>query len=201
MHVALLFSGGKDSSLAAYLLDQMGFDVQLVCASFGVNDNWKYAEESAEALGYSFEVITLKHSILDEAADIVIQDGYPRYAIDYIHKQALEATAGLGYKVISDGTRRDDKSPRLSLQDYRALEDGYKVEYLPVLRGFGHKTINRMAAELFEINEDESSKINKGDYEGELRTHLERMGLDINKIFPAHIQSRVISQRTKICQR
>jgi len=201
MHVALLFSGGKDSSLAAYLLGKLGFDIKLVCATFGVNDNWKHAQKSAEALGYDFEAINIEHRILDEAADIVIRDGYPRHAIDLLHKHALEAAAERGYKVLSDGTRRDDKSPRLSMQDYRALEDGYKVEYLPVLWGFGHKTINRMATELFEITEGESSKINKGDYEGELRTYLEKMGLDINKIFPAHTQSRVISQRTKICQK
>ncbi|MFV2040448.1 MAG: hypothetical protein ACC644_00460 [Candidatus Hydrothermarchaeales archaeon] len=201
MKVALLYSGGKDSSLAAYLLDQMGFEVKLVCATFGVTRGWKYAEESAEALGFNFTVINLEPRILDEAAKIVEKDGYPRHAFSHIHRQALAAAAELGYTVLSDGTRRDDKSPRLSMQDYRALEDGFGVEYLPVLWGFGHKTINRMAAELFEIEEGESSKINKGDYEGELRTHLERKGLDINKIFPAHTQSRVISQRTKICQK
>ncbi len=195
MRLALLYSGGKDSSLAAYLLDQMGFDVKLVCASFGVNDDWKYAKQSAEALGFDFEVMNLERDILDEAQKIVKQNQYPRYAITHIHKKALEAAAQ-NYKILSDGTRRDDKSPFLGLQDYRALEDGFGVEYLPVLRGFGHKTINRLCRELFEIEEGESSKINKGDYEGELRTHLESEGLDIQEIFPPHTQTRVISKRT-----
>jgi predicted subunit of tRNA(5-methylaminomethyl-2-thiouridylate) methyltransferase len=197
MHVALLYSGGKDSSLAAVLLDKMGFDVKLVCATFGINDGWKYAKQSADALGFDFEVLKLERNILDAATKIVKQDRFPRYAITHIHKKALE-TAAQTYKVLSDGTRRDDKAPFLKLQDFRALEDGYGVEYLPVLRGFGHKTINRLCGELFEIEEGESSKINKGDYEGELRTHLENKGLDIQEIFPPHTQTRVISQRTEI---
>jgi predicted subunit of tRNA(5-methylaminomethyl-2-thiouridylate) methyltransferase len=196
MQIALLYSGGKDSSLAAYFLDKMGFDVTLVNATFGINNDHVYAKESARALGFSFEVINLETSILDEAAKIVERDGYPRYAISHIHKRALEALAGRGYSVLSDGTRRDDKSPRLSLQDYRALEDGSGVEYLPVLHGFGYKTINRLCRELFLIEEDESSKINKGDYEGELRTYLISKGLNIKVIFPAHHQTRVISWRS-----
>jgi predicted subunit of tRNA(5-methylaminomethyl-2-thiouridylate) methyltransferase len=197
MHLALLYSGGKDSSLAAYLLDRMGFEVKLVCATFGINDDWEFARESANALGFEFEVLNLERDILDEAQKIVKDDRYPRHAITHIHKKALVAAAK-NYKVLSDGTRRDDKAPFLTLNDYRALEDGYGVEYLPVLRGFGHKTINRLCSELYEIEEGESSKINKGDYEGELRTHLENEGLDIQKTFPPHTQTRVISWRTKI---
>jgi predicted subunit of tRNA(5-methylaminomethyl-2-thiouridylate) methyltransferase len=200
MQLALLYSGGRDSSLAAYLLDKMRFDVKLVTITFGINDSWKYARESAEALGFGFEAVNLDKGILDEAREIVVRDGFPRHAITHIHIKALEAAAQ-DYKVLSDGTRRDDKAPFLSLTEFRALEDGFGVEYLPVLRGFGHKTIDRLCNERFVIDEGESSKINKGDYEGELRTFLKNKGLDIEKIFPAHHQTRVISWRTKTCQK
>jgi predicted subunit of tRNA(5-methylaminomethyl-2-thiouridylate) methyltransferase len=194
MDVAVLYSGGKDSSLAAHLLDKMGFTVTLVTATFGISADHFFAQESAKALGFEFNSLRLEKDILQEARSIVERDGYPRYAITYIHKKALE-TASKSFRALSDGTRRDDKSPFLNLKDFRCLEDGFDVEYIPVLRGFGHKTINNMCSRLFAIEEGESSKINKGDYEGELRTYLERKGLNIEKIFPPHQQTRVTSWR------
>jgi predicted subunit of tRNA(5-methylaminomethyl-2-thiouridylate) methyltransferase len=192
MEVGLLYSGGKDSSLAAYLLDKMGFDVRLVTATFDINDDYRFAEESAHALGYDFELLHLNKAILGEAEELVRRDEFPRYAFTHIHKKALE-TAAQRYSILSDGTRRDDKAPFLSLQNFRALEDGFGVEYLPVLRGFGHKTIDRLCNELFLFEEGESSKINKGDYEGELRSFLKHKGFNVEGTFPAHSQTRVIS--------
>jgi predicted subunit of tRNA(5-methylaminomethyl-2-thiouridylate) methyltransferase len=195
MEVGLLYSGGKDSSLAAYLLDKMGLRVRLITATFGVNDHYKFAEESARTLGFDFELLHLDKNVLREAEEIVRRDDFPRYAFTHIHKKALES-ASKRYGVLSDGTRRDDKSPYLSLTDYRALEDGFGVEYLPVLRGFGHKTIDRLCSELFLFVEGESSKINKGDYEGELRTFLKQRGFNVEENFPTHTQTRVTSWRS-----
>jgi predicted subunit of tRNA(5-methylaminomethyl-2-thiouridylate) methyltransferase len=200
MDVGVLYSGGKDSSLAAYLLDKMGFSVRLLTASFGVNNDYLHARESATSLGFDFDVLNLDKSILEDAEEIIRKDKFPRYAFTYIHLKALE-TASEKYRVLSDGTRRDDKAPFLGLKEFRALEDGFNLEYLPVLRGFGHKTINRLCDELFIIEEGESSKINKGDYEGELRTYLKKKGLDIESAFPAHQQTRFISWRKDRCPR
>jgi predicted subunit of tRNA(5-methylaminomethyl-2-thiouridylate) methyltransferase len=194
MKVALLYSGGKDSSLAAYFLDKIGFDVTLVTGTFGINNDYVYAKESARALGFSFEELKLEKESLIEAETIVKRDGFPKNAFNHIHKKALW-TAAQKYRILSDGTRRDDRTPFLKSTDIQALEDGSEVEYLPVLHGFGYKTINRLCSELFIIEEGESSKINKGDYEGELRTYLKRKGLNNKEIFPPHQQTRVISWR------
>ncbi|RMF91344.1 MAG: hypothetical protein D6733_01425 [Methanobacteriota archaeon] len=200
MRLGLLYSGGKDSSLAAYLLERLGFDVRLVTVTFGVTEGWRHARESAAALGFSHEVLRLGRDVLEEAGRLVVQQGYPRQAFDHIHRTALQRLAS-GYRVLSDGTRRDDRTPRIGLSDYRALESRDGVEYLPVLWGFGHRTINRLCSELFEIEEGESSKINKGDYEGELRAFLMERGLNVEKLFPMHTQTRVVSWRSKGCQR
>ncbi len=194
MRACVLYSGGKDSSLAAYLLSKLGFDVTLLNATFGINDNWKNAENCARALGFKFEVLRLDREILEEAQKIVTRDGYPRWAFDHVHKAAILQASEI-FSVLSDGTRRDDRTPRLTLDDYRALESRDGIEYLPVLWGFGHKTIDRLCNRLFVFEEDDSSKINKGDYEGELQTFLEDKGLNVKAIFPNHVQSRVISWR------
>lgn len=194
MRACVLYSGGKDSSLAAYLLSKLGFDVTLLNASFGINDNWKHAENSCNALGFEFEILKLDTKVLEDALEIVKKDGYPRWAFDHIHRAAI-LKASERFSLLSDGSRRDDRTPRLALSDYRALESRDDIEYLPVLWGFGHKTIDRLCAGLFVFEEDDSSKINKGDYEGELRTFLEDKGLNVKEIFPNHVQSRVISWR------
>ena len=194
--IALLFSGGKDSSLAAYLLENKGYAVKLVTATFGINEDWKNAREVAVALGFHHEVIKLDQGALEEAHKIIKKEGYPRGGISHIHKSVLNVCA-TKYKVLADGTRRGDHSPRLAPSEIRSLEDFFNIEYIAPLHGFGPRSINRMCHELFVIEEGESSKINKGDYEGELRTFLKKKGLEIEKIFPSHIQSRVISWRNK----
>jgi predicted subunit of tRNA(5-methylaminomethyl-2-thiouridylate) methyltransferase len=194
MKSGILYSGGKDSSLAAYLLDKLGFEVKLLTASFGINGDHKFARESAESLGFDFEILNLDEGLLEKIPEIIKRDGYPRNAINLIHKKALERAAEK-YKILSDGTRRDDKTPVLNAGEIKSLESGLKVEYLPVLRGFGHKTINRMCERLFLVETGDSSKINKGDYEGELRTYLKNKGFNIKEIFPPHLQTRVISWR------
>ncbi|MFQ5800353.1 MAG: hypothetical protein ACE5HH_01370, partial [Candidatus Hydrothermarchaeales archaeon] len=128
------------------------------------------------------------------ALEIIKRDGFPKNAITHIHKEALEFAAQ-SYSVLADGTRRDDRAPTLSLPEIRALEDRFDVEYINPLCGLGYKTINRLCESLFVIEIGESSKINKGDYEGELRTLLKNKGLDIESIFPTHQQTRVISWR------
>jgi len=88
MELALLYSGGKDSSLAARLLDDF-YDVTLVTAQFGVTDDWQHAREAAESLGFPFEIVSLDDAVAREAVDQMVEDGFPRNGIQRVHDHAL----------------------------------------------------------------------------------------------------------------
>ncbi|MFC6724515.1 asparagine synthase-related protein, partial [Halobium palmae] len=92
MELALLYSGGKDSSLVALLLDSF-YDVRLVTAHFGVTGDWEHAERAAEALGYPFETVELDVDVAVGAVDRMREDGYPRNGIQRVHEHALEVVA------------------------------------------------------------------------------------------------------------
>ena len=59
MKAAVLYSGGKDSSLMAVILDKLGYDVELVTINFGKFDSSIPARKSAESLGFKHKVIKL----------------------------------------------------------------------------------------------------------------------------------------------
>ncbi len=191
--VALLYSGGKDSSLAAHMLSKY-YDVKLLTAAFGIVGSWKYAKESANIIGFEHEVKKFERSALEEALEMIIKDGFPKNGINFIHRQVLNAAARK-YKRIADGTRRDDRVPLLRRSEIRSLEDMYGVEYLAPLRGLGYKTINRLATKIFKIEEGESGEIQHADYETEIRAVLKEKGYEVKKLFSAHKQSRVIGLR------
>lgn len=197
MEVYHLYSGGKDSSLAAYILRSIGYEVKLVTINFGVLDSWKYAKETAETLGFEHDVIFLDKKILEKAAEICTQDGHPNRAIQFIHERALEEVAKREeVKRISDGTRRDDRVPMLELPKARSLEDRFNVQYIRPLLGLGYKTIRELTEKLFIIEIRESEKLEKSDYEVELRYLLRQKGIDPLSIFPKrHYQSRVLGWR------
>ncbi|AFK21804.1 7-cyano-7-deazaguanine synthase [Pyrococcus sp. ST04] len=192
-----LFSGGKDSSLAALILKKLGYEVKLVTVTFGVLDNWKYAKETAEILGFEHEVVKMPIEILEEAAEMCIKDGRPGRAIQFIHEKALEFIASREYvERVSDGTRRDDRVPFLDIRKARSLEDRFNVAYIRPLLGLGFKTIRELVDDMFVVKEEESEKLEKGDYETELREILRKKGINPRSIFPPrHIQSRVIGLR------
>ncbi|MFA4641359.1 DUF7411 family protein [Pyrococcus kukulkanii] len=192
-----LFSGGKDSSLAAWILSRMGYEVKLVTVTFGLLDNWKFAKETAEILGFEHEVVKVPREILDEAVRMCIEDGRPGRAIQYIHERTLELIASREeVERISDGTRRDDRVPFLDLGKARSLEDRFNVAYIRPLLGLGYKTIRELVNEIFIVKEEESEKLEKGDYETELRHALREKGINPRDIFPPrHVQSRVVGLR------
>ncbi len=197
MQVYHLYSGGKDSSLSAWILERMGYSVELVTVNFGILDSWKYAKETAEKLGFRHRVLYLSQDIIEKAAEIAIKDGHPNNAIQFIHERALEALASLPeVERVSDGTRRDDRVPLLDLPKSRSLEDRFNVAYIRPLLGLGYKTIRELTERLFVVEIRESEQLEKADYEVELRHLLREEGIDLLTIFPkSHYQSRVVGWR------
>jgi predicted subunit of tRNA(5-methylaminomethyl-2-thiouridylate) methyltransferase len=219
----VLFSGGKDSTLAALLLEPF-YDVTLVTVGFGVTEapdpGWGiaratyHAREAAEALGLPHRVVSLPESVAREAADRTLADGYPREAIQSVHEQALEAVAEVATAeadiagvttatgeagetpAIADGTRRDDRVPRLDRPAMQSLEDRHGVDYLVPLRGFGRNAVDRLARDRLEVAIGPSDELKKADYEAAIRTLIRREhGHErVAELFPDHTQSRVVGR-------
>ena len=162
-------------------------------------DNWRYARETAERLGFPHQVLELPREILEKAGEIAISDGHPNNAIQFIHERALEALASLPeVERVSDGTRRDDRVPLLDLPKTRSLEDRFGVAYIRPLLGLGYKTIRELTGRLFVVEIRESEELQKADYEVELRHLLRERGIDPLEIFPkSHYQSRVLGWRER----
>lgn len=192
MKAAVLYSGGKDSSLVAVILQRLGYQVELLTANFGIYPSFKPAEKTAKNLGFSHQVLRADKTLLENAVSRIMADGYPNQGINYLHKQVLELAAS-GYEVVADGVRRDDRVPRLSPPEVNSFQDRHEVEYIN-LSGFGHRTINNLAEELFRLKKEPTNPHNNSDYEIEIR-HLigENNGREAaESLFPPHTQSRVI---------
>jgi len=192
MKACVLYSGGKDSSLMAVILEKLGYEIELVTLNFGVFDSFKPAVESASSLGFKHRVFKADRSIIENATSIIINDGYPNNGINHIHKEVLYLVSE-NYEVVADGTRRDDKIPKLKSGEINSLEARGNIEYIN-LRGFGHKTINDLSKKIFEVKKEQTNMENNSDYEIEIRYLIDAIKGEnfAQKIFPEHIQSRVI---------
>lgn len=192
MDLALLYSGGKDSSLAALVLGSF-YDVKLVTAHFDVTDDWRHAEAAAGAIGFPFETIVLDTQVAHEAVSRMRKDGYPRRGIQYVHERALEAVAERDVDAVADGTRRDDRVPTVSRAQAQSLEDRHDVDYIAPLSGFGRHAVDRLVEETFDVQTGPSEEVPKADYEGELRRLLaDEYGTDaVSEVFPDHHQTYV----------
>jgi tRNA methyltransferase len=195
MKACVLYSGGKDSSIIAVILKKLGYEVELVTVNFGVYPSWKAAAESSSNLGFKHRILKAEPDVLKSAVDTIINDGFPNNGINHVHKYALELAAK-DYNIVADGTRRDDRVPKLNFNEVRSFEDRNGVEYIN-LGGFGHKSINQLSKTLFHVKKELSNRENNSDYEIEIRfliSELEDEELAF-KIFPEHLQSRVIGWR------
>jgi len=196
MELALLYSGGKDSSLAALLLEEF-YDVRLVTATFEITDDWQHAQQAAEALGFSFETLSLDREVATEAVDRMAEDGFPRNGIQQSHDHTLERAAELDVAAIADGTRRDDRVPNVSRASAQSIEDRFGVDYIAPLSGFGRHAVDRLVEATFEVESGPSEQIQKADYESELRELLvDRHGPEsVAEVFPDHEQTYVHGRR------
>ena len=153
----------------------------------------------AKKLQFPFKVLKLDRKILEEAAEQVIKDGFPNNGIKYIHQNALEEVAKTS-PFITDGVRRDDRVPVLSLSEIRHLEDKFKVHYVQPLMGYSRKTINLLVNQFFIIEEHKgSSSFIGAEYEFELKEAIKKKygAKKIQEIFPKeHTHSIVIKVKT-----
>ncbi len=197
----VLYSGGRDSSLVAHLLDYFGYEVKLITANSGIVPTaYRTAQTAARILGFQHEVLKIPQEIIRRAAQIAEEDGFPLHAVNYAHKQVLEIAAkkyGKKFPTIADGTRRDDRTPKLTYQEMQSLEDRYKISYFAPLLGFGHRTINTLSKKIFAYKEIYAGSKPTAEYETEIRAVLrkKKKGLD-KKIFPKkHFHSVITGWR------
>ncbi len=191
MRVGVLWSGGKDSSLAAVLLSPFAY-VELISVSFGSVSN--DAASSARVLGFSHNAIEIEKDYAMQAIDVMMHDGYPNNGLNLAHELAIEHAAP-GYDSIADGTRRDDKAPLLSVGKARSLEDRLGINYVRPLLGFGRRMIDALTTAHFEVAYGESVSF---DYERELRRIMATVygHQAVTDIFPAHhVQSKVVARK------
>jgi tRNA methyltransferase len=196
MELGLLYSGGKDSTLAALLLEEF-YDVTLVTANFGVSDDWKHARKTAESAGFDFERLDLDPDVAREAIGTIREDGFPRNGIQHVHLHAMEALAASRFDAIADGTRRDDRVPTVSRAQAQSLEDRHGVDYIAPLSGFGRTAVDRLVDAHLEVTVGPSESIDRADYEAELRALItEEDGHEaVSDLFPDHEQTYVTDVR------
>jgi len=192
MDLALLYSGGKDSSLAAALLDRF-YTVRCVTGTFGLTDDWEHAARAAAEIGFPFERVELDVAVAEEAVERMIADGYPRNGIQTVHEHALETIAERDVDAVADGSRRDDRVPTVSRAQAQSLEDRHDVDYISPLSGFGRHAVDELVEATFEVEQGPSEEVPKADYEDELRALIaETHGPEtVETVFPAHNQTYV----------
>ncbi|MGA7470258.1 MAG: alpha hydrolase [Halobacteriota archaeon] len=194
MKVGILFSGGKDSALAAILLSPFA-QIELATVSFGIVPN--DAASVARVLGFPHVIIGLEAALATATVDAMIEDGYPNRGINHLHKTALERAAAR-YQVVADGTRRDDKAPLLNVREARSLEDRSGIDYVRPLLGYGRRAIDALADAHLEVTYGECISF---DYEVELRRVMESSYSSeaVQAVFPQeHIQSRVTGRKSVV---
>ena len=193
MKAAVLYSGGKDSSLMATILKGLGFDVDLCTVNFGVYKSYLPAQKSAKNLNFNHKIINIDEKYLKTGCEIILNDGFPNEGIKFIHNTALKFISH-DYEVIADGIRRDDRTPKLNINQIRSLEDQFNVQYIN-LDSFGHKSIKLLSENLFNLSLEKSNNENSSDYEVEIRTWIDMNGGDSSKLFPEHYQTHVIGYK------
>lgn len=194
MKAGVLYSGGKDSSLAATLLSR-DYDVELLTFVFDEHHAVPSIEAAAKELGFPWKKLAFASGFLDEVVNMIVQDGHPANAINEIHRRSLSAAAEK-YEVVADGTRRDDRVPMRTVAEVQSLEMKAGVSYIRPLLGIGKKEIMRLVDKFFEVAYGETGTIPNGDYENEIRTELVRRGIDYRPLFPVnHEQSLILKKK------
>lgn len=196
MKAAVLFSGGKDSSLAAILLSTW-YEVELNTFLLSQDTNISAVRKAAESLGFPHHVREFRKELLCEMADLIVREGFPNNAIQQVHREAIRCLSG-EYEVVADGTRFGDRVPLLTDDEIRSMGDRYGCSYVRPLIGFPKKEVERLVSRYLIISSGETGEIQNGDYETGIRRELVKRGLSPESFFPpVHKQSLVTGRKTQ----
>jgi len=194
MKAGVLFSGGKDSSLAALMLSR-DYEVELNTFVFRRETPIGAIENAAGALELPLRKRVFSAGLLETVVDMMTSNGYPNDAINLVHRNAITSLAG-EYDVIGDGTRLNDRVPMLNLPEVQSLEARYECTYVRPLLGFGKAAVDELVSRHFEVEYGETGHIENGDYEHEIRAAFNARGIDPYTVFPSrHQQSLVIGRK------
>ena len=194
MEAGVLFSGGKDSALAAIMLAR-DYGVELNTFVFDPDREVPAVRAAAAALSLPFRKRVLGRGLLEEAVDLLLACGYPNDAIDMVHRTAVE-TLSREYAVIGDGTRREDGVPRIERSEVQHLEMTTGCSYVRPLLGYGKPEVERLAGRLLVVRYGETGSMGNGDYEEEIRSAIKARGIDPAPFFPpSHLQSLVVARK------
>jgi len=190
----VLFSGGKDSSLAALLLSKH-YTIELNTFVFDLGASVAAIRQAADALGFLHHIRVLGRDVLDRLTQQIISDGYPNHAINAAHLAAIEHLSK-EYKVIGDGTRHGDRVPMLPPSEISRLYDRDGCTYVRPLLGFPKPAIEYLCNRYLTVTYGETGTIENGDYEREIRSRLMDLQIDVSELFPKHhMQSLVTALR------
>jgi len=193
MKAGVLFSGGKDSSLAALLLSR-DYEVGLHTFVFSAEREIPAVEAAARALGFPLEKHIFDQGLLEKAVNLVIGCGYPNDAINLVHREAAYALART-HTVIGDGTRFDDRVPLLTRSDVQRIGSLHGCSVVRPLLGYGRTEVDRLTGRYLQVAYGETGTIANGDYETELRKACRERGVDPATLFPPRHEQSLVTGR------
>ena len=194
MKVGVLYSGGKDSSLAAIMLGTY-YEVELNTFVFDPTRLIPTIEHAAQALGFPLKKRVFRPGLADEMADLIVACGYPNDAINRVHQIAVETLAH-EYPVVADGTRFNDRVPMLTRDVVQSLGNRTGCSYVRPLLGYVKAEVDHLVDRFLLVSYGETGTIKNGDYETEMRDVIRARGVDSSSLFPAHHdQSLVVGRK------
>jgi tRNA methyltransferase len=194
MKAGVLYSGGKDSSLAAIMLGTY-YEVELNTFVFDPARLIPTIETAAESLGFPLKKRVFNEGLKNEMVDLVVSRGYPNDAINRVHRIAVETLCN-EYTVVGDGTRFNDRVPMLTRAEVQSLGNRTGSSYVRPLLGFVKPEVDRLVERFLIVQYGETGTIANGDYESELRDAIRARGIDTASLFPAHHdQSLVVGRK------
>jgi predicted subunit of tRNA(5-methylaminomethyl-2-thiouridylate) methyltransferase len=189
----VLFSGGKDSSLAAIMLGTY-YEVELNVFVFDPSRQVPSVDAAAQALGFPLKKRVFNKGLLDEMVDLVKMCGYPNDAINTVHQVAVE-TLSSEYPVVGDGTRFNDRVPMVSRAEVQSLGNRTGCSYVRPLLGYVKPEVDRLVERFLVVTYGETGTISNGDYEAEIREAVAARGMDPASLFPVHHDQSLVTGR------